>query len=132
MSKYDCSKVLDCVHELRRLCDGNSNKKCEDECPLHGHSCSPWSLTQIEIDILQKWSDEHPEPPEPPKLTKKDRMFLECFATGSNRTIVKDSDVNSFYHYDGVYSKLSDDMFKALEPGTRMTFEELMKLEVEE
>lgn len=130
MSKYDCNNIMDYGHEYCRLCDSHPSCNDDDECPLRGRYCGTLGrITQEEIDILQKWSDEHPEPP---KLTKKDRMFLECFATGRNRTIVKDSDVNSFYYYDGSYSKLSDDMFKALEPGTRMTFEELMKLEVEE
>lgn len=132
MKKYDCSKILDYEHEQQRLCRSRENcyELDGDNCPLHGLYCNVLpKITQVEIDILQKWSDEHPESP---KLTKKDRMFLECFAIGINRTIVKDSDGNGFYHYDGGYSKLSDDMFKALEPGTRMTFEELMKLEVEE
>lgn len=131
MSKYDCNNVIDYGHEFRRLCDSHMSCTDEDEkCPLRGLYCNSLGrITQQEIDILQKWSDEHPEPP---KLTKKERAFLECFATGKDKTIVKDSDGNSFYRYDGEYSKLSDGMFKALEPGTRMTFEELMKLEVEE
>ena len=131
MSKYDCNNVMDYGHELLRLC--NSHPLCSGdngECPLKNLDCNSLGyITQRGIDVLQKWSDEHPEPP---KLTKKERAFLECFATGRDKTIVKDSDGNSFYRYDGEYSKLSDGMFKALEPGTRMTFEELMKLEVEE
>ena len=127
MSKYDCNKTLNCMHELDRVC--SRYESCDEGCPLFGRNCSPKAMTQTEIDILQRWSDENPEAP---KLTKKDRMFLESFAIGINRRILKDVDNNVFYHFDGTYSKLSDDMFKALEPNTRMTFDELLNLEVEE
>lgn len=125
--KYDCNKVLDCKHELKRLCA--SYVTCSAGCPLKPSNCELKAIEQEDIDILQKWSDEHPEPP---KLTKKDRMFLECFEGVSGRKICKDSDGCAFYNYSGISSFLSEDMFKALEPSTTMTFEELLKLEVEE
>ena len=127
MSKYDCNKTLDCMHELKRVCD--RYKMCGEGCPLYGQNCVAQTMTQTEIDILQKWSDENPEAP---KLTKKDRMFLECFEGVGNRVISKDNRGNVFYCYEGVSSKLDPDMFKALEPKPRMTFEELLELKVEE
>lgn len=125
--KYDCNKTLDCMHELNRVCDHYAS--CSDGCPLLGRNCVAKTMTQTEIDILQKWSDEHPEAP---RLTKKDRMFLESFRRANGRKIAKDKDGCTFYNYSNVSSFLSEDMFKALEPSTVTTFEELLKLEVEE
>ena len=61
MSKYDCNKTLDYAHEFKRMCFGKSCQR--DNCPFLGKSCSPDSITDEHIQILQKWSDEHPEPP---------------------------------------------------------------------
>lgn len=122
MKKYDCSKTLDYTHEFKRMCVGKSCRGC----PFLGMHCSPDGITDEHIQILQKWSDEHPES----KLTKKDRAFLECFEGASGRKIYKDHFV--FYSYSGVSSMLSSDMFKNLEEKTTMTFEELLKLEVED
>lgn len=128
MKKYDCSKTLDFAHELKRIC--NSYPTCGCGCPLKEHSCTTMSgITQECIDVLQKWSDEHPEAP---KLTKKDRVFLECFKRSVDRKISKDNCGDVFYVYDHVSSFLSPDMFEFLERGTTMTFEELLKLDVEE
>ena len=86
-------------------------------------------VSQERIDIVQKWSDEHPEVP---KLTKKDKAFLECFAgVPGIRRISRDNDC-VYYEYGGVSNMLSFDMFKALEPNTTMTFEELLELDVED
>ena len=129
MSKYDCNNIMDYGHEFRRLCDSYPSCSANGRCPLIGRYCNSLGrITQEEIDILQKWSDENPEAP---KLTKKDRMFLESFEGVEGRKINK-SDGDVFYYYGGVSSMLSPDMFKALEPKTTMTFEELLELEVEE
>ena len=130
MSKYDCNNIMDYGHEFLRLCDSYPSCSSNGRCPLIGRYCSSLGrITQEEIDILQKWSDENPEPP---KLTEKDRMFLECFEVSKDRIISKDDRGNAFYYYEGTSSMLAPDMFKNLEPDTRMTFEELLKLEVEE
>lgn len=68
----DCSKVIDFFAELRRLCD--SRTVCEadaankEQCPLVGfafcgRSAAEGSAKEIikAIEILQKWSDEHPK-----------------------------------------------------------------------
>ena len=129
MSKYDCNNIMDYGHELRRLCDSYPSCSDNGRCPLIDRYCDYLGrITQEEIDILQKWSDEHPEPP---KLTKKDRAFLECFMGTLDRRISKD-DSCTYYQHHGVSNLLSSDMFEALEPNTTMTFEELLELEVEE
>ena len=73
--KYDCSKTLDFFHERNRMC--NSYVECLDGCPLEGKFCySTKHLTQEHIqehiDIVQKWSDEHPE-------KTREEVFLEIF-----------------------------------------------------
>lgn len=126
MKKYDCSKFLDLKHEQKRLCA--SHVTCSEGCPLKNYTCLFEAMGQTEIDILQKWSDEHPGAP---TLTKRDRAFLECFASASDRRISRDSHC-VYYEYGGVSNMLSFDMFKALEPNTTMTFDELLRLEVED
>lgn len=70
MSKYDCSKLLDFIHEMNRMCD-------EIDC----HNCSLYELTncgdmnnftQKHIDAIQKWSDSHPEKPEKVEVNRRD------------------------------------------------------------
>ena len=58
MSKYDCSKTLDYVHERQRLCEKMT--LC-NRCVLNdaGGVCSPPS--EKEIRLLQEWSDKHSE-----------------------------------------------------------------------
>lgn len=85
MKRYDCSKVLDYIHELRRLCDHES---CRD-CPFdYMEDCNNMDIDQSMIDTLQKWSDEHPEKTRAeaflemfPKLKKDDAAMLRlpCF-----------------------------------------------------
>lgn len=66
----DCSKTIDFLSELQRLCD--SRISCEadaanrERCPMFGN-CED-ALTKIDIkdatkliEIMQKWSDEHPK-----------------------------------------------------------------------
>lgn len=70
MSKYDCSKVIDCVHEMKRMCGAND---CPN-CPLSRFKdCRDINnLTQERIEAVQKWSDEYPEKPEKVEVTKRD------------------------------------------------------------
>lgn len=63
MSKYDCSKTMDYAHERNRMCDADKSRSCYN-CPLKGVGESCFHIrfiTQEHIDIIQKWSDEHPE-----------------------------------------------------------------------
>lgn len=69
--KYDCSKTLDYAHEVMRMCKQTS---CENCLIIHGEciSLSIKDITKERIDIVQKWSDEHPE------KTRKE-AYLEIF-----------------------------------------------------
>ena len=74
--KYDCSKTLNYSHERRRMCDSFCDQKgirlCF-KCPLQGLYCTHvCRITPEHIDIVQKWSDEHPE------KTRKE-AYLEIF-----------------------------------------------------
>lgn len=125
MGKYDCSKTIDFFHEMERMC--NSYPICGG-CPLIGTNCGGKNVTKEQISAVQKWSDEHPEKP---KLTKKDRAFIDAFVPVDSREIKKDGEY-AYYIYDQSYSMLVKGMFENLAPGTKMNFEELMKLEVED
>lgn len=70
--KYDCDKILDYQHERARMCKTMSDCK---SCPLFLVSSDlecylVVEVAQKHIDVVQKWSDEHPE------ITKYDK-FLE-------------------------------------------------------
>ena len=66
--KYDCSKTLDYAHEVMRMCKQTS---CENCLIKHGECISIGikDITKERIDIVQKWSDEHPE------KTRQDAFF---------------------------------------------------------
>lgn len=66
----DCSKTIDFFHELKRLCGSRSacdaDAANKERCPMFG-VCED-ALTRIcaedvktAIEIVQKWSDEHPK-----------------------------------------------------------------------
>ena len=66
MSKYNCEKTRDFMHEWIRYHKAPGN----DKFPI----ITSWEPASIEA--LQKWSDEHPEAP---KLTRKEHDFLTSF-----------------------------------------------------
>lgn len=66
----DCSKTIDFLSELKRLCD--SRDECvadtanKEQCPMFGVCRFTYSKTCAEdiktaIETVQKWSDEHPK-----------------------------------------------------------------------
>ena len=128
--KYDCNKTTDYLHEVRRMC--KAHPSC-GACPI--------SLTNLRcgtvptlcdvslVDIVQKWSDEHPEQP---KLTKREREFLECFKHVDDKRVRKLNGCAYFGRHFGNDMALANGMFDFVENGTIMTGEELLKLEVEE
>ena len=74
---------------------------------------------------------EYQEPA--PKLTKRERKFLECFTHPAFKEIYR----KSYGLYVGTGEpegalSISDDMFPSIKPGEVWTFEDLLKLEVEE
>lgn len=64
----DCSKAIEFSRELHRLCEMGTEEDlpggCSDACPFNigngRHTC-PFDrpITQEDVDIVQKWSDEH-------------------------------------------------------------------------
>lgn len=63
--KVDCSKTLNYIKELKRMChyyvNGKTNR-CSLDCPFAQTNCTHTAeITQQHIDLLQKWSDEHPQ-----------------------------------------------------------------------
>ena len=75
---------------------------------------------------------EYQEPA--PKLTRREREFLECFLNTSKRTISRDltSGLLGFGYSGNCYDRLKEDMFQFIKKGECWTFEDLLKLEVEE
>lgn len=131
MKKYDCSKVLDYLHEIARICTVYT--KCEG-CPLKNINCAfVHDITQEHVNIVQKWSDEHPEIP---KLTKRDYSFLNCFSP-VDKYIRRQYGVLSIIWYDPMITigameiPIDVTMFKCVEKGQKWSFEDLLKLEVD-
>lgn len=63
--KYDCTKTVDFIHEIKRMydsCTEISNEPCQS-CPISGLCGEGFAeyLTEGHIETVQKWSDEHPE-----------------------------------------------------------------------
>ena len=132
--KYDCTKTLDFIHEYYRLC-GLHPSGCDNDCPLCGmDNCHLDSFNEDKIALLQKWSDEHPEMP---KLTKRDYSFLNCFSP-VDKYIRRQYGVLSIIWYDPMITTgameitIDATMFKCVEKGQKWSFEDLLKLEVEE
>ena len=75
---------------------------------------------------------EYQEPA--PKLTKREREFLECFLNTSKRTISRDLTAGLLgFGYNGNWcDRLKEDTFQFIKKGECWTFEDLLKLEVEE
>lgn len=131
MKKYDCSKTLDYIHELRRMCKEYTNSSCEG-CPFRNMDCTfVLDITQEHIAIIQRWSDEHPEKP---KLTKTDMTFMEemCDVNNSKAWGIERS-IRLYATCVGAGKiPIKPSMFQAVDVGTSMTFEELLQLEVED
>ena len=74
---------------------------------------------------------EYQEPA--PKLTKKEREFIECFAHPAYEKICrKNYGLYVISSYTGDSLSISDNMFPFIKPGETWTFEKLMELEVED
>lgn len=66
----DCSKTINFLHELKRLCDSRdecvANAANKEDCPMFGvckltHSKICAEDAKKAIEIVQKWSDERPK-----------------------------------------------------------------------
>ena len=88
----DCSKTLEFSAELTRMCNAETeeNGVCRDTCPFKKGeriiTCpGSRSITQAEIDIVQKWSDEHPAQKPKTYLDKLKELFplASCHSDGT-------------------------------------------------
>lgn len=75
---------------------------------------------------------EYQEPA--PKLTKREREFLECFLNTSKRTISRDltSGLLGFGYNGNWCDRLKEDTFQFIKKGECWFFDDLLKLEVKE
>ncbi len=131
MKKYDCNKTLDYAHELNRMCE--AYEMC-DGCPLSTMTnCNDAMNPSKRIGIVQKWSDEHPEPL---KIRKRELDFIVMFKWPENKRVERGRSGYLFlvFDEDGKEYKYSlcNSWFSFIERGESMNFEELLKLEVEE
>ena len=87
MSKIDCSKVLNYVSEMKRMCEAHGcNCFGIPNCPLANTACSQAkTITQEKIDIVQKWSDEHPQQTMADKFFE---IFPNAMKTPTNLPVV--------------------------------------------
>ena len=69
--KIDCSNVLNFANEYTRMCEYYTKEASCDACPLRVNAdcILVTEVTQESINIVQKWSDEHPHE------TMADRFF---------------------------------------------------------
>ncbi len=68
MAKIDCSVTVNFLMEWRRMCLAE-HAKCKDECPFgicengEGLGCDVFvqKLPMTAVEVVQRWSDEHPQ-----------------------------------------------------------------------
>lgn len=126
MSKYDCEKTRDFIHEWKRYSLSRDGRKdVQENTPVN-----TWDDNAIER--IQKWSDEHPEAP---KLTKREHEFLATFLISIDKAVVRGKLMQDLYIHDTRYDAhyaIDPTMFSFIQEEERMTFDELLQLEVEE
>ena len=87
------------------------------------------------VDKLIDWLlAEYQEPA--PKLTRQEREFLECFEFKYDKAISKTAGRTylrmAVSEHEIHSEEINSDMFPFIKPGKQWTFEDLLKLEVEE
>lgn len=65
MAKIDCSVTVNFLREFKRMCDGHEQcLQCalRDPVRIEGLSCNQYCKIHPDkaVEIIQKWSDEHP------------------------------------------------------------------------
>ena len=132
MSKYDCSRTAEFFHELNRMCKFYTNRdECYTQCPLTDMACDvPCDMENFEnreINLVQQWSDNHPEMP---RITLEEQNFLEAFKDESLLIARYGSGLRLVY--GGTWINLHGTMFSFININQPWTIGELLKLEVEE
>ena len=87
MNKIDCSKTLNYAKEYKRMCDFYDNNGLCEACPMvEEKAChNAEKITQKHIDIVQKWSDEHPQQTMADKFFE---IFPNAMKTPTNLPVV--------------------------------------------
>lgn len=125
--------------EIADICDTGYNIAIVNGIPVGCNTL--YDCTECDFDginetcnyQLLKWATAEFEYKEPaPKLTKREREFLECFTNIESKEIRREEDGFYVYSYVGCGLLIADDMFPFIEPGKAWTFADLLKLEVEE
>ena len=124
MNKYDCTRALDYAHERDRMCVAMNND-CR-HCPFWNFNCD--DITEGQINVLQRWSDAHPEAP---RITLEEQNFLEAFKD-EDLTISRQGNRLILGVMSYVCTELYDSMFPFITGDRYWTIGELLKLEVEE
>ena len=94
-------------------------------------SCDFKGDVKCNYELLKWAASEYEEPA--PKLTRREREFLECFTHPAYEKICrKNYGLYVISSYTGDSLSISDNMFPFIKPGEVWTFEDLLKLEVEE
>lgn len=125
--------------EIADICDTGDNIAIVNGIPVGCNTL--YDCTECDFDginetcnyQLLKWATAEFEYKEPaPKLTKREREFLECFTHIESKEIRREEDGFYVYSYVGCGLLIADDMFPFIKTGESWSFEELLKLEVEE
>lgn len=122
----ECMDVL--VHSLA-IVDGKPTRCSNSIC----YKCDFRTSSDSCSNCAKKWLTSTYEEPSP-KLTKREKEFLECFLNTSRRTISRDvtSGLLGFGYNGNWCDRLKEDTFQFIKKGECWTFEDLLKLEVEE
>lgn len=86
-NKYNCNNTMDYVHEFIRMC--NEFSICGN-CPMARAklSCKASDISEAHINIVQEWSDAHPEF----TLTAEQCEVLKAMLLLGFKYIAKDAD----------------------------------------
>lgn len=124
----ECMDVL--VHSLA-IVDGKPTRCSNSIC----YKCDFRTSSDSCSNCAKKWLTSTYEEPAP-KLTKREREFLECFNIMESKEIRRNFcglfASYSFEENDKRGFAIDGKMFPFIKPGEKWTFEDLLKLEVEE
>lgn len=94
-------------------------------------SCDFKGNVNCDYELLKWAASEYQEPA--PKLTKREREFIECFEFRNNKIFRTETVGVLKIQFECAYvTRLTNDMFTFINPGETWTFEDLLKLEVKE
>ena len=130
MKKYDCNKTADFAHEAKRMCEHYVDKTGQCiKCPLYATECDIDKITDRVVDVVQNWSDKHPEKP---KLKRDEYVFIRMFGNDKQYHIFRTGDGTLIVNTSTVGLKMSKRNFQFINTGESWSFKELLELEVED